>query len=518
MTSKHLLTILGLFLLVSALESCAKKPTGDTCGDGIRQFYEDCEGTNLGGQSCAGLGLGLGTLACNSDCTFNTSGCSSAARCGDNIRQAGEECDGQDLGGASCTTLNLGSGTLRCSAGCRYDESGCSSQAQCGNGVVEGSEACDGANLGGKSCQTIGQGFSGGTLACKSDCSLDTSQCTTTASCGNGVIEAGEQCDGSQFSGATCQTFGFAGGQLRCSPTCTIDQSGCSSQAEDCTNGLDDDGDSAIDCNDFDCSSNPVCNGSPENCTNGTDDDNDGLTDCDDADCSGESACQTSGEEICDNGTDDDGNWLCDCQDVLACFLDLGCLAAPSSETSCTDGQDNDLDCLVDCDDADCASDVACGATPEDCTNGTDDDNDGLTDCDDQDCYDDPNCPRCQVAGTIDCGGQVTGNNSDGRDHIESYDCASYSESGPEIIYTLTASQDGTAHVTLHATNGKDLDLVVTEASGQDCDPSRCQMSAEAAGTDETLDQTITQGATYYIIVEGYSGATDDFTLSVTCD
>ncbi len=544
-----LLTTMFLVTGAAALAGCAKAQTGSTCGDGIRQLYEECEGTNLAGQSCASLGLGAGTLACSSDCTFDTHACSAQGRCGDGVRQPGEQCDGADLGGASCATLNLGSGTLACSAVCQYDSTGCSSQAQCGNGVVEGSEDCDGMNFGGKTCQSLGQGFSGGTLTCTTSCTLDTSNCTQNAACNNGVIEAGEQCDGTQFGGATCQTFGYAGGQLRCTPTCTIDKSGCNDQAEICDNGIDDDGDNAIDCNDIDCSSNSACNGSPENCTNGIDDDNDGQTDCDDVDCNGNSACASSGEEICDNGTDDDGNFLCDCMDILACLLDPACLLADSSETSCTDNQDNDGDCLIDCDDPDCDSDVACGATPEDCTNGIDDDNDGQTDCGDSDCAqdeacnqtedcsngvdddhdgqtdcDDPDCdgttscPTCMVAGTLDCGGQITGTNSDGRAHIDSYDCASYSDTGPEVVYTVTPAQDGTMHVTLHADSGADLDLIVAGQSTSDCDPTNCAASQNAPGTDETLDIAVTQGVTYYIIVDGYSGATDSFTLSVTCD
>ncbi|MCK4454215.1 hypothetical protein KAU51_02615 [Candidatus Parcubacteria bacterium] len=46
------------------------------CGNGIIEFSEQCDGADLGGQTCAGLGYTSGTLTCNSDCTFNTSNCS----------------------------------------------------------------------------------------------------------------------------------------------------------------------------------------------------------------------------------------------------------------------------------------------------------------------------------------------------------------------------------------------------------------------------------------------------------
>jgi hypothetical protein len=56
--------------------------------------------------------------------------------------------------------------------------------------------------------------------------------------CGDGDIDTGigvsidEECDGTEFGGATCQTLGFTrGGTLACSSSCQFDISGCSSQA-----------------------------------------------------------------------------------------------------------------------------------------------------------------------------------------------------------------------------------------------------------------------------------------------
>jgi hypothetical protein len=51
-----------------------------------------------------------------------------ASSCGDNVRYAAlEQCDGADLGAQTCSSLGHGSGTLRCSTTCTYDFSGCSS-------------------------------------------------------------------------------------------------------------------------------------------------------------------------------------------------------------------------------------------------------------------------------------------------------------------------------------------------------------------------------------------------------
>lgn len=61
---------------------------------------------------------------------------------------------------------------------------------------------------------------------------------------------------------------------------------------EDCSNGIDDNGDGAIDCADPLCLEEPECQVPPqENCDNGLDDDGDGLVDCIDADCQLDPAC-----------------------------------------------------------------------------------------------------------------------------------------------------------------------------------------------------------------------------------
>lgn len=52
---------------------------------------------------------------------------------------------------------------------------------------------------------------------------------TTPPVCGNGIVETGESCDGSNLNGQTCVSLGFAGGTLACSGTCSFDTSGCTS-------------------------------------------------------------------------------------------------------------------------------------------------------------------------------------------------------------------------------------------------------------------------------------------------
>ncbi len=79
-----------------------------------------------------------------------------------------------------------------------------------------------------------------------------------------------------------------------------------------CDNGVDDDGDGDVDCDDADCVGLPEC--VFEICDNGVDDDNDGDVDCDDADCVAQTPCLPP--EVCGNGVDDDGDGKVDCADV----------------------------------------------------------------------------------------------------------------------------------------------------------------------------------------------------------
>jgi hypothetical protein len=51
----------------------------------------------------------------------------------------------------------------------------------------------------------------------------------SVSTCGNGTVEAGEDCDFGDLGGETCATQGLFGNGLACTPgTCTFDTSGCS--------------------------------------------------------------------------------------------------------------------------------------------------------------------------------------------------------------------------------------------------------------------------------------------------
>ncbi|MBN2723718.1 MAG: scavenger receptor cysteine-rich domain-containing protein [Deltaproteobacteria bacterium] len=192
---------------------------GIYCGNNVTdQESEDCDGTDLSGQTCLSLGYSGGILRCLSDCTWDTEHCTSPD-CGNLTIEEGEECDSDDLNSETCETQGFSGGDLKCSATCQLDTSDCSS---CQNGVKEGDEACDGTDFGVQTCTSLG--FSGGTLGCSSSCTLITDNCST---CGDGVLSDGEQCELSDLGGATCESRGFSGGTLSCTDTCQFNTAGC---------------------------------------------------------------------------------------------------------------------------------------------------------------------------------------------------------------------------------------------------------------------------------------------------
>jgi hypothetical protein len=65
------------------------------------------------------------------------------------------------------------------------------------------------------------------------DCLCDTTEthesCTADCGCGDGVLEAPEVCDGTDFGGLTCSDFGYTAGKLYCSGDCLdVVTEGCS--------------------------------------------------------------------------------------------------------------------------------------------------------------------------------------------------------------------------------------------------------------------------------------------------
>jgi len=224
--SKLLLVVLCVLVLpVCSFNSEGISNEQSICGNNITEDGEDCDGTDLAGESCISLGFYGGTLSCQANCSgFDTSGCE--GYCGDGVINGPEECDGPELDGETCESLGFGGGTLACMPDCSdFDPSGCETPPECGNNIKETGEVCDGTDLGEETCET--QGFYEGDLVCETDCSgFDTSGCE--GYCGDGIINGDEVCDGDELGGETCETQGFYDGDLACRDNCVgFDTSSC---------------------------------------------------------------------------------------------------------------------------------------------------------------------------------------------------------------------------------------------------------------------------------------------------
>ena len=117
----------------------------------------------------------------------------------------------------------------------------------------------------------------------------------------------------------------------------------------------------------------------------------------------------------------------------------------------------------------------------------------------------------CNNPIALACGANTTGNNADGENNLSTYfDDADWT--GPELIYEFQAT-GGVVDVVLSGLTA-DLDLFLVT----DCkDPNNTQLAASTStDNQESISTNLTAG-TYYLIVEGFSGATSAFNLSVTC-
>lgn len=360
-----------------------------------------------------------GAVDCqDSDCSSTTA----CELCGNGYLDPEEKCDGTNFGGEDCLSLGWAGGKLKCSDSCVIDTSGCTEQPTeiCDNDVDDdGDGAVDCVDL---------------------DCAADPA---CGPMCGNAKVEPPEACDGNNLNGKTCASEGFVGGMLVCKSDCTIDTSGCGT-AEMCNNAADDDIDGHVDCGDPDCFSDAICTtGGEVICDDFNDNDGDALIDCEDAsDCQALAVCQPGGTPTggaCDSSSDcqaNDSDPFCFdfpmwpdgyCSEFCSfptndCGGDAVCVYAgfPSGAGLCLDGCTTNADCRpgYTCQEPpdDNTGGLVCFPESEDCYNGTDDNNDGKADCADPSCDFEPSCAE-------DCGNGVD-DDGDGAVDCQDGSCA----------------------------------------------------------------------------------------------
>ncbi|MFH2009389.1 MAG: hypothetical protein ABI333_22550 [bacterium] len=354
---------------------------------------------------------------------------------------------------------------------------------------------------------------------------------------------------------------------------------GALTDLEDCVNGLDDNGDGLIDCDDPQCTGHAYCNPYRElDCDNGVDDDGDGQIDCDDSDCQLTQVCNRDTELACKDGQDNDHDGLIDCQDP-----DCWGAPGPCFEQQCCDGIDNDGDGLTDCEDPDCAP-CSCSATEEwNCTNGVDDDGDGLKDCEDDDCAgravcvivevcnngedddgngladcadpacltnpyclelncfdgedndgnglvdcDDPQCANapacqtnshCQPTAPLHCGDTLEGNTVGRVNNFGAYSCLPGAFDGPEMYFEFTAPTEMYLTIELYDSALGGLKLFATSGEPSlGCNLANGCEAETGSGGGSYLYLWISAGTTMYLIVDSPAGQAGAFDLTMSCD
>ena len=98
------------------------------------------------------------------------------------------------------------------------------SSNQCGDNIIDPGEECDGTELPYYTCEEIGYYRQSGNIKCTSDCTIDISACEMQ--CGDAQIqqEYGEDCEGADLNGESCESLGYYGGELACNvDACTYD-------------------------------------------------------------------------------------------------------------------------------------------------------------------------------------------------------------------------------------------------------------------------------------------------------
>jgi hypothetical protein len=366
---------------VSIISSCDDGLDND--GDGIRDCDDlDCTDDpvcQLPETNCTdGVDNdGDGATDCDdNDCTVDPA-CLPETNCTDGVDNDGD-------GATDCDDIDCAN-DLACVAGCQSD-------ADCNDGVSCTDDACDVVT---GECSNVADDrlcdnldFCDGVETCDpvNDCQAGTPPCLAGEICDE-VTDTCEPIITDCQSDADCADTDFCNGDETCvAGTCVAGSDPCVAGetcnegtdscdvtecvAEVCDNGVDDDGDPYVDCEDQNCFNDPACMPDTEtSCTDGVDNDGDGVIDCGDSDCANDAACLPDTETSCTDGMDNDNDGKVDCNDS-------DCSAAPECQPFCGDGN---IDPGEQCDDGNTADGDGCSSK---CTIETSDDDD---DSDDRD-------------------------------------------------------------------------------------------------------------------------------------
>ncbi len=218
------------------------------CGDGARAGNEDCDGADLGGNTCASVGCTAGTLVCDEFCNYDTSACTGCPTCDDDgACEEFEDC-------------------LSCPGDCRAG-----SGAVCGNGVCEIADGEDCQN-----CAEDCNGKTGGKPSSRYCCGADVDCNDNRCAAGGNSCSAGPAPSSCCGDGACEGDETTANCEIDCPPTSSCGDGTCSPDEDSCACPGD-------------CGAPPLSESGL--CTDGLDNDCDGPVDCDETECEGDEAC-----------------------------------------------------------------------------------------------------------------------------------------------------------------------------------------------------------------------------------
>ncbi|MEM6989634.1 MAG: DUF4215 domain-containing protein [Myxococcota bacterium] len=395
-------------------QTCNARCLHNVCGDGDRGPAESCDDGNLDpGDGCDAA---CKSEACGDSIVDRLEACDDGANgdqddgctddcnepaCGDGYVQTSlaEACDDGDENGddaactSTCEVASCGDGHVyatveECDDGNDVDDDACTNACTdpaCGDGILQmgAGEACDDGNA---------DEFD----ACPSDCQL--------AECNDGVLEGTEDCEPALPLSSTCVDLGFEAGSLACDPsTCNFDDSGCTG----CGDGVTDAGE---DCDDGNQVTEPCDYGETE-CTV--------CDDACQSVAGTVSYCGDAFVDAANGETCDDGNAateVCDYGETECTVCDATCQLVPGVVSFCGDGAADaaggeECDPVgfmpILCSTVDAAFDMGAVACTPGCTHDLsecslcgDSVTEGLEECDDGDDGDDSNgCMSECVAG-----------------------------------------------------------------------------------------------------------------------
>lgn len=110
---------------------------------------------------------------------------------------------------------------------------------------------------------------------------------------------------------------------------------------------------------------------------------------------------------------------------------------------------------------------------------------------------------------TLVCGQPYNGDTNNGTNNYPGYSCIGWDESGKEIVHKITTTAAGDITAALTNISGGDLDVFIL---------SSCNSNACLAADDVTATASSQPPGTYYIVVDGYEGASGTYTLTVTAN